>query len=137
MVRKLPAILLVPLLLLPQGVCTCHASLPAWGTGHGAQAPGDADEDHAPDADPCCPGHGHDHPAPCPADHAPGCPALKPLDRQREAGPGQLAALVAGLAAACPACPAPALLLGRLAVPPATLTRQGRPLFLTLRTLLI
>jgi hypothetical protein len=136
MVRRVLSVLALLPLLLPPGLCVCHAGTAACAAGaaRGVDEGGPAPLAHF------CPGHGHSDPdSPGgPHDHAPGCPAMKGLDHWA-ARPGTAALEMAltdgGLvvpfdAAARPSfAAAPAPHLGS--------PDEPLPLYLSLHTLLI
>jgi hypothetical protein len=144
MYRSVISFLTLLPLLLPPGLCLCHAptaacAVEALGRGHDD---GDGDDDHAPAAHFCLARYGHRHddhgmPGKQPS-HVPGCPAVKNLVH---AGgrPGSLTVLLAHVFA------------GALPVLDATAPSSGavvswshhdgpdesHPLYLSLRTLRI
>lgn len=140
MVRRVLSVLALLPLLLPPGLCVCHAPTAACTAGTARRADGC----HAPLAHLClahdCDGGRHNEPASSggPHQHIPGCPALRGVDHWA-AKPGTVVQVMA-LDLACPGVP-----LNARACPPAA-TRllprldpvdESPPLYLSLRTLLI
>jgi hypothetical protein len=136
MVRRILSVLALLPLLLPPGMCVCHAGPVACAVRHG-------DDDHGSVAHPClardCAANHHDSDCPSEPDrHAPGCPVSQGLHRwaAQPAAAVQvpdldLAELVVPLdSPGCPFHTTPRVMhLGHLDGP--------LPLYLTLRTLLI
>ena len=141
MVRRVLSVLALLPLLLPPGVCACHAPTAACTAGRAGHVGGDG---HAPLAHLCpahdCDANHHDgrDPSGGPHRHAPGCPARLGLDHWA-ARPG--AAVQAGaLDLAGPVVPFDTTgLLPRAAtrLPPGCSPDGPPPLYLTLCALLI
>jgi hypothetical protein len=146
MLPKCLSILLIPLLLLPPGVCACGAG--SHGSrecldGHDHDRPDSPCQEHQDDDEDlvpvCCPTHGSGpHPSPSdPADqHAPHCPVLKTLLSQNFVEHGKPLLVLAAdgvLALSIQATPVPSPFADRLL----SFGSPERPLFLILRALLI
>jgi hypothetical protein len=141
MVRRVLAVLALLPLLLPPGVCVCHAPTAACAAGAAGHVDGDS---CAPLAHLCL---AHDCDANChvrsdcpgePHRHAPGCPVLQGLHRW--AAKPVAAVQVRALDLAGPVVPLDTT--GLFSFAPTRLPRLGLPgglppLYLTLRTLLI
>ena len=141
MVRRVLSVLALLPLLLPPGLCVCHAPTAACTAGRPGHADGDG---HAPLAHLClahaCDGNHHDGPDSPGGSHrhAPGCPALQGVDHWA-ARPGSavqgMAPDLAGLVVSCDTAGLPSFAAARL--PRLGLPHGPLPLYLTLRTLLI
>ena len=135
MVRRVLSVLALLPLLLPPGVCVCHAPAAACaaGTAGGADGEGPAPLVHV------CLAHGGpgSHAPGGPHDHAPGCPATEGVDHW-VAKPDS-AARVPALTFAGPAVPfdAAARPAEAAAAPPLDSPGEPPPLYVRLHTLLI
>jgi hypothetical protein len=134
MVRRVLSVLALLPLLLPPGLCVCHAPTAACTAGNAS-----GDDDHAPLAHLCL-GHGHtgSDSSGGPHDHLPGCPAVKGLD-QWAPKPGTTAQpmglMLGGLVVPFDAAARPSF--GIVCAPRLGSPDVPVPLYLSLHTLLI
>jgi hypothetical protein len=143
MLRPFLTALLIPLLLVPPGVCACHAGACRCAAVGGCGHDGDDCHEAHPDA-PASPGPSHAdevaHPGPTPADHperhAPSCPALKTVAGARTTGQGKLPSSPDSVTTSLPTVPPGLPSSARVGLSPIH-RPPGRPLFLILRALLI